>query len=47
MNLKNNVMSLKFNRKIDDPVMEVSIEKSHYYDKSRYLAGFSADQGIS
>ena len=36
-------MSRKYNRIIDDTVMEVSIEKSRYNDKSRYYDGFSAN----
>lgn len=27
--------------------MEVSIEKSHYYDKSHYNGGFTADRALS
>ena len=42
----NNDMCQKYNRIIDDPVMEVSIEESHYNDKSHYYDGFSADQSI-
>ena len=40
-------MSRKYNRPIDDAVMEVSIEKSPYNNKSPYYDGFSADQGLS
>ena len=40
---RNNDMSQKCNRIIDDVVMEVSIEKSRYNDKSLYCYGFSAD----
>ena len=36
-------MSRKYIRIIDDAVIEVSIEKSHYNAKSRYYYGFSAD----
>ena len=36
-------MSQKYNRIIDDAVMEASIEKSRYRLKSRYYDGFSAD----
>ena len=38
-------MSGKYNSIIDDPVMEVSIEKSRYYNKSRNYDVFSADRG--
>ena len=44
---RNNAMSRKFDRIIDYPVMEVSIEKSRYDDKFHYLDGFSADWGLS
>ena len=33
---RNNAISQKYDRMIDDVVMEVSIEKSLYNDKSRY-----------
>ena len=39
-------MSQKYNRIIDDAVMEVSIEKSRYNAKSHYCNGFSADRGL-
>ena len=32
---------------IDDGVMDVSIEKSHYNNKSRYYDGNCADWGLS
>ena len=38
----NLIMSQQYNRITDDAVIEVSIEKSHYYDKSRYFDAFSA-----
>ena len=47
MNLEINDMSGKYNRIIDDAVIEVSIKKSHYNDKSHYYNGFSADRGLS
>ena len=31
---------------LDDAVMEAWIWKSHYYDKSRYNDGFSADRAL-
>ena len=40
-------MSQKYNRMNYDAVTEVSIEKSHYNDKSGYYDGFSADWGLS
>ena len=41
-------MSQKYNNMIiEDAVMEVSLEKSHYNDKSRFYDGFSADRGLS
>ena len=40
-------MSRKYNRIIDDAVMEVSIEKSHYNDEYRYYDAFSTDRGLS
>ena len=40
-------MSRKYNRLIDDTVKEVSIEKFHYDDNSRYYDVFSADWGLS
>ena len=36
-------MSQKHNRLINDAVLEVSINKSPYKDKSRYCNEFSAD----
>ena len=36
-------MSQKYNRIIDDAVMEASIEKSHYNDTSHFYDGFSPD----
>lgn len=36
MNLEMATMSQKYNGIIDDAVMEVSIEKAHYKDKSHY-----------
>ena len=39
-------MSQKYSRIIDDAVMEVSIEKSHYNDQCDYYDGFSADWGL-
>ena len=33
-------MSRKYNWIMDDAVMKVSIEKSHYDDKSHYYDGF-------
>ena len=44
---RNDNMSRNYNRIIDDAVMEVSIEKAHYNDKSRYYDGFCADRGLS
>ena len=44
---QNNAKSWKHNRMLDHSVMEISIEKSHYNDKSRYYDGFSADWGLS
>ena len=46
---RNDDMYRMYNRIIDDAVMEVSIEKSHFNDKSHYMyyVGFSADQGLS
>ena len=43
----NNDMSRKWNRIIDDVVMEVSIEKSPSHNKFRYYDGFSAEWGLS
>ena len=45
--LRNNAMSWKYNRFIENAVMEVSIEKSHYNDKYRYFTGFSGDRALS
>ena len=36
-----------YDRIIDDSVMEFSIGKSRYNDRSRYYDGFSADQGLT
>ena len=35
-------MSQKYNRIIDDPIKDVTIEKTRYNDKSHYHDGFSA-----
>ena len=40
-------MSQKYDRIIDDSIIEVSMEKSHYIDKSHYHDGFSVDWGLS
>ena len=37
----------KFKMIIDVSVMEASIEKPRYNDKSRYYNGFCADRGLS
>ena len=34
-------------KSLDDTVMEVSIEKSQYNDKSRYYDAFSDDRSLS
>ena len=40
-------MSRKYNSFIDVTVLEVSIEKSRYNEKSHYHKGFSANRGLS
>ena len=44
---RNNAMSRKYNGIIYDFLMEASIEKSRYNDKSRCYTGFNADCGLS
>ena len=43
---RNNDTSRKYNRLIDDAVIEVSIDKSRYNDKSHYHIGFSANRAL-
>ena len=40
-------MSQKYNRIINDAVMEVSIKNPHYNDRSRYYDAFSAELWLS
>ena len=44
---RNNETSQKYNRIVDEAVMEVSIEKSFYCEKSCYNDGFSAERGLA